>query len=115
MSDPLVSRVLGGSPLTVLVRLAVVSLLVGALMSWLHVDPVDLVAAIERGFVRLWGTGFEALANLGRTALAGAAVVVPVWALIRILSYRGLRTRVPGSERPSRWSTPDQVGEDRRP
>ena len=113
MSDPLVSRALGGSPLSVLIRLAVVSLLVGALMSWLHVDPLDLVAAIERGFVRLWGTGFEAVANLGRTALAGAAIVIPVWLLLRILSYRGPRRRDPDLQPAARWTAPDRVGDER--
>ena len=114
MSDPLVSRVLGGSPLTVLIRLAVVSLLVGALMSWLRIDAIDLLAAAERGFVRVWGTGFEALGNLGRTALAGAALVVPVWVLLRVLSYRGPRRRDTELQRPGRWPDPDRVGDERR-
>ncbi len=120
MTDSVATRFLGGSPLTVLVRLVVVSLLVGALMSWLGVDALDLLDDLQRGLVHLYGTGFAALNDLGRTALAGAAVVIPVWLVLRLLSYRGPNPRAgrgagPGLNPLSRWSNPGRAGDERRP
>ena len=119
MPDHVATRFLGGSPLTVLIRLGALSLVVGALMSWWGVDALDLLAAVERGFAHLYGTGFAALHNIARTVAAGAAVVLPVWLVLRLLSYRGPRTRLgPDHHRgaatyedASRWSNPQRVGD----
>jgi hypothetical protein len=117
MRDSLVTRLLGGSPLTVLIRLGALSLVVGAFMAWIGIDAVDLLDGLQRGFIRLYGSGFTALHELGRTLLAGAAVVVPVWLVLRLLSYRGpqLRRPAPDEAAPaSRWGNPERVGDDRR-
>lgn len=126
MHDTIATRFIGGSPLTVLIRLGVVSLLVGALMSWLGIDAVDIIRDIERGVLHLWGSGFAALGNIGRTAVAGALVVVPVWFVVRLLRYRDPRSRrdrddardVSGSQAARtaapRWSDPERVGDERR-
>ncbi len=122
MSDSVTTRILGGSPLTVLIRLGVVSLLVGALMTWVGIDAADLLYDLQRGLVHLYGTGFAALRDIGRTLVAGAAVVLPVWFVLRVLSYRGPRGRRvldgwrgtagfrPGAVPPeaSRWSNPER-------
>ena len=111
MSDGVAARFLGGSPVTVLVRLGVVSLVVGALMSWLGIDAVDLFYDVERGLEHLYGTGFLALNNIGRTAIAGAAVVLPVWLVMRVLSYRTPRVRALEDEprrEASRWERLDR-------
>ncbi len=92
MHDSVMIRFFGGSPLTVAVRLVVVSLLVGLVMTWLQIDPIDIFLDLQRGFVRIWGTGFVALHQMGNTILAGAAVVLPVWFILRLLSYRGPRS-----------------------
>lgn len=91
MPDSVATRVLGGSPLTVLLRLGTVSLIVGALMSWLGIDALDLVDEVERAVAHLYGSGFAALHDVGRTVLAGAAIVLPVWLVLRLLSVRGPR------------------------
>ena len=120
MTDSVATRVFGGSPLTVLIRLGAVSLLVGALMSWLGLDALDLVDDLGRAAAHLYGTGFAALHDIGRTLAAGAAVVVPVWLVMRLLSYRGpRRSQGPaagiGAAPASRWSGAERVGDDRRP
>ena len=120
MTDSVAARALGGSPLTVLLRLAAVSLLVGGLMSWLGLDALDLVNDLGRAALHLYGTGFAALHDIGRTLVAGAAVVVPVWIVLRLLSYRGPRpprrpAAAPGAAPASRWAGAERVGEDRRP
>ena len=104
MPDSLVTRFLGGSPLTVVVRLVAVSLVVGAFMAWLGIDAMDLVDDLQRGFVHLYGTGFAALHDIGRTLVAGAAVVLPVWFVLRLLSYRGPRPAAFRSGQPCRRS-----------
>ena len=98
MHDSAMTRFFGGSPLTVAVRLVVVSLLVGLVMTWLRIDPMDLLLDVQRAFVHLWGTGFVALHQIGNTVVAGAAVVLPVWFVLRVLSYRGPRSS-PGTPR----------------
>ena len=113
MPDSPAERFLGGSPLTVVVRLGALSLLVGALMSWLGVDALDILNDVQHGFAHLYGTGFAALRGIAQTALAGAAVVLPVWFLVRIFNWRGPRQRPVREARrddtPPRWSNPDSV------
>ncbi len=117
MPDSVAHRIFGGSPLTVIVRLGAVSLVVGALMSWLGIDALDLLAELQRAVLRLYGSGFAALRGLAGTVLAGAAVVIPVWLVMRVLTWRGPRPRArlddtprdaPGAP-PSRWSNPERV------
>lgn len=138
MRDMMATRFLGGSPLAVLIRLIVVSLLVGALMSWLGIDAADILRNVERGVLRLWSSGFAALGDIGRTLMAGALVVVPVWFVLRLLRYRDPRSRrdrddvrdmsrgpaahpqapaahpQAASTGAPRWSDPERVGDERR-
>ncbi len=82
-------RFLGGPPLTVLVRLVFASLVVGALLMWLHLEPVDVIHDAIRFAQRLWDMGFEAFGQAGRYVLAGAVIVVPIWLVTRLLTMRG--------------------------
>lgn len=96
-------RFLGGSPLAVVVRLAVISVVVGALMSWFDIEPLRILFFIERSAAELWETGFDGLRQLGRYLVAGAALVVPIWLLTRLFSVGELRRphdgpwRLPGA------------------
>ena len=83
------NRFFGGPPLTVLVRLVFASLVVGALLMWLDIEPIDVVRNAVRVAERLWDMGFEAFGQAGRYILAGAVIVVPVWFVLRLLSFRG--------------------------
>jgi len=60
MSDGTMSKVLGGSPLGVLARLALVSILVGVILSAFGLDPFDIVHSIQRMIRTLWDLGFDA-------------------------------------------------------
>ncbi len=104
MHDSVMTRFFGGSPLTVAVRLVVVSLLVGLVMTWLQIDPIDIFLDLQRGFVRIWGTGFVALHQMGNTILAGAAVVLPVWFILRRLELP--RAAILGSAAPAGTAAP---------
>ena len=82
-------RFLGGSPTAVLVKLAVVSLIVGALLMWLNIRPADVFAELSDLLNRLWALGFRSLRDFGDYIVAGAAIVIPVWLVLRLLSFRG--------------------------
>ena len=88
MNDVL-TRFFGGAPLAVLLRLFVVSLIVGALLMWLDIHPRDVIRGFENFILRIWNMGFEAVRELGQYVLAGAVIVLPVWLVMRLLSMRG--------------------------
>lgn len=82
-------RFLGGSPLGVLLKLLAVSFLVGALLMWLHITPADVFQELVDLADRLGLLGFRSLRDFGDYIAAGAAIVIPVWLVIRLLSFRG--------------------------
>lgn len=83
-----VNRFLGDSPGRTIVKLVVASLAVGFLMRVFHIEPMDIVDNVRFFFIDLWYTGFDAFGRFGSYFLLGATVVLPVFILIRILSYR---------------------------
>lgn len=80
---------LGGSPLNVFVRLFFISLVVGALLMWLDIRPLDILHGLERFLNRLWMMGFDVIRESITYILAGAVIVVPVWFVLRLMNMRG--------------------------
>ncbi len=80
-------RFLGGTPFGVALKLVVISFIVGALLMWLHISPADVLAEIGDLLHQLYALGFRSLREFGTYLAAGAAIVLPVWLLIRLLSY----------------------------
>jgi hypothetical protein len=89
-SSPL-NRFLGGSPAAVFMKLIFVSLIVGALMMWLDLRPVDLVNSLMRLINRIWLLGFDAVREVADYILAGAMIVLPIWLITRLLNMRHAR------------------------
>jgi Family of unknown function (DUF6460) len=89
--DNALRRFLGGSPASVFVRLFFVSLIVGALLMWLDIRPLDVFRALDRMVQRLWYLGFDAIREIVEYVIAGAVIVVPVWLVARLLSQRPMR------------------------
>jgi len=79
-----VTRFLGGSPLGVVVRLAIISLLVGILLSWLDLRPLDLLDGVADLFRYVWVTLFGSLGRAWDYFLLGAVIVVPIFLLSRL-------------------------------
>ncbi|MBV6657622.1 MAG: hypothetical protein KI785_07625 [Devosiaceae bacterium] len=79
-----VNRFLGGSPLAVAVKLVIISLLVGVVLSALGMTPLGLVQGVIDFFARLWELGFDALGQFGDWLILGATLVIPVWLVMRI-------------------------------
>lgn len=83
-----VNRFLGDSPLRVLVKLLVVSIIVGFVMAVFGWTPYGILDTVKDFILDIWHSGFAALGRVGDYLLLGAAVVVPVFLILRILSYR---------------------------
>lgn len=81
-----ISRFLGGTPLGVLFRLILLSVLVGVVLSVLGLDPFDIVHSIERLIRAVWDMGFDAILWLWRYFLLGAVIVIPIWIIMRVLN-----------------------------
>ena len=88
MSDNAFYRFLGGHPIKVLIRLALLSLIVGALMLWLDIKPFQIIEAAQRFAKRISEMGFDAVREAGQYIYAGAIVVVPIWFILRLLGSR---------------------------
>ncbi|WP_274630116.1 DUF6460 domain-containing protein [Arvimicrobium flavum] len=82
------TRFLGDSPLKVLLKLVVVSFLVGLVMSAFGWTPLDIVYGIQALFERIWNMGFATLDRFLSYMLLGAAIVVPLFLIIRITRFR---------------------------
>ncbi len=81
-------RLIGGRPLAVLVKLALVSLLVGFVMSVFGFNASDLVRGAVEMVRDLIRDGAGTFRQLGAYVLTGAAVVVPIWLLLRLTRAR---------------------------
>lgn len=85
MENP-VSRFLGDSPLRTLVKLAVLSVVVGIIMAALNFTPLD-VWYMARDFARwVYEVGYEAFGRIGIYFVYGALVVIPVFILMRLMA-----------------------------
>ena len=91
MYDNAFYRFLGGHPIKVLLRLALLSLVVGALMLWLDIQPARIIAEVQKFALNLYNRGFDAVREAGTYVYAGAIVVVPVWFVLRLLGSRSPR------------------------
>jgi uncharacterized protein DUF6460 len=80
------TRVFGGSPLGVVARLALVSILVGVILSAFGLDPFDIVHSVQKMIRTLWDLGFDAIRWLWRYFLLGAVIVIPIWILMRLFN-----------------------------
>ena len=80
----LVTRFFGGPPLSVIFRLALLSILVGVIMAALGFDPLDILNSLRRLAQHIWDMGFDAVRFLWRYLLLGAVIVVPIWLVLRL-------------------------------
>ncbi|VTZ26165.1 conserved hypothetical protein [Methylocella tundrae] len=90
-SGSALNRFLGGSPASVFLRLFFVSLIVGALFMWLDIRPIDIFRGLTDLFNRIYRMGFDAIREVFDYVLVGAAIVVPIWLVLRLLNMRGER------------------------
>lgn len=83
-----VERLLGERPGGLVIRLVVLSLIVGFVMAVLGFDARDVVQGAVRLVEDALRDGTGMLGNLVSYTLAGAALVVPIWIVLRLLKGR---------------------------
>ena len=86
-----ISQFLGGSPVAVAVRLVLLSILVGVILSALGLDPFNIWRSLQNLVRQIWEMGFDALWWLWRYFMLGAVLVIPIWILVRLAKGTGTR------------------------
>lgn len=94
-------RFFGGNPALVLLRLAILSLIVGVVLAALGFSPFEIIDSIKRLIERIYDMGFAAVEKAFRYFLLGAVIVFPVWLVMRVLKTLG-RSGGDVLDRPSR-------------
>jgi hypothetical protein len=85
-SNDTLSRFLGGSPLGVLGRLILLSILIGFVLHAFGLNPYNIVASIRHLIESIWDLGFDAINWIWRYFLLGAVIVIPVWLIMRLVN-----------------------------
>jgi len=87
MSDKL-NTFLGDSLGRTIIKLLVISFVVGIIMSALNFTPWDVWYGIKDFVVSIYNLGFDALGKIGKYFLLGAGIVVPVFLILRFLNFK---------------------------
>ncbi len=95
-------RFFGGNPALVLVRLAILSLIVGVVLAALGFSPFEIIDSIKRLIERIYDMGFAAIEKAFRYFLLGAVIVFPVWFVVRVLKSLGRSGSGDALDAPSR-------------
>ncbi len=80
-----ISNFLGGSPIRVFIRLLLLSLVVGFVLSWSGIYPRDILDWIIDLGRWIYDQGFLFFADTLDYILLGAAIVVPIFLIGRLL------------------------------
>lgn len=81
-------RFMGGRPVSVIIKLVLISLMVGFVMSVFGFNAADLVRGAVEMVRDAIKDGAGVFRQLGTYIVAGAAIVVPVWLLLRLTRAR---------------------------
>ena len=85
MANNSLNRFFGGPPLSVIFRLILLSILIGVILEVLGLDPWNIIESLKRLVLHIWDMGFDAVRWVWRYLLLGAAVVVPIWLVVRLM------------------------------
>lgn len=78
-------RIFGGNPAAVLLRLVIISVIVGVVLKALGIRPQDLFYQFQEILRNLRFLGVDAV----QWFLLGAMIVFPVWLVVRLLKVIG--------------------------
>jgi len=87
MSDQ-VNRFLGDSLARTLIKLIVVSLIVGFVMTVFGLTSWSIIDGVRDFILDIWRRGFSALGRVGDYLILGATIVIPLFVILRLFSYR---------------------------
>ena len=85
MEDNRVNRFMGGSPLAVLVRLILLSILVGVILAAFGINPANIVQRLTGLLRGVWNMGWDTVLWVWQYFLLGAAIVIPLWLIMRLV------------------------------
>ena len=88
MANDGLRRFIGGSPFGVFIRLVLLSILIGFVLTVLGLDPRDIISSIVRLIRSIFNLGFDAIGAVWSYFLLGAAVVIPIWLIMRFVQSR---------------------------
>jgi hypothetical protein len=80
---------LGGHPFAVFVRLAVISILAGIVLSVFGITPKNFFRSLDQLARQIYDLGFGAVEWIFDYMVLGAMIVVPIWFVARLLRWRG--------------------------
>ena len=80
-----VSHFLGGSPLSVIVKLILLSIAVGLILSWLDWSPREIFAWVTDFFRWVWYSLFGSLDRAVDYFILGAVIVIPIFLISRLM------------------------------
>ena len=86
MSNEAVNRFFGGSPLAVVFRLVLLSILIGFVLHAFGFNPFNIIESIRSLIEALWNMGFDAIHLLWRYFVLGAIIVIPIWLIVRAVN-----------------------------
>ncbi|MEM9999718.1 MAG: DUF6460 domain-containing protein [Pseudomonadota bacterium] len=81
-------NLLGDTVARTIIKLVVISVLVGMVMSVFGWTPVAIINGVAEFLGNIWQQGFAALGRFGDWLVLGASVVIPVFIIMRLLNYR---------------------------
>lgn len=84
-----VNNFLGDSIWRVFLKLLVASLLLGIVLATLGLSPRDIYQRAFQFVQSIWDLGFDAIIRFGDYIMLGAAIVVPIFIVMRLLKMRG--------------------------
>jgi hypothetical protein len=76
--------IFGGSPVAVVIRLALISIVVGVVLGALGINLRNFFDRINELLRSIYDLGFGAVDWLLQYLLLGALIVVPIWAIARV-------------------------------
>ena len=85
------NQFLGDTPFRVLVRLLVLSFIVGLVLSAIGLHPLEIFDWFERLVVRIYEMGFDAVQEGIRYLFLGALIVVPIFLIMRLIKMGNRR------------------------
>ncbi len=82
----MMEKFFGGEPIWVIVRLVVISIILGIVLTTLNLDAFALVQKLRELIHYVYDLGFDALRWVVDYFILGAVVVIPIWLIMRLFS-----------------------------
>jgi len=78
------NQFIGGRPSAVIIRLVVLSILLGIMLSFFDLDPFNFWNSHKNLFLRIYDMGFGAFEWIVQYLALGAVIVIPLWVIGRL-------------------------------